>query len=312
VVTSATRGSSLLALTFLCGLFFHRNQREQPFLLNLVPGFSDTDGMKAGKGMDISLIVGLVTGFGGILAGYVLEGGSPAALFGLSALVIILGGTIGALITSFSIKEVLTVPRIMGDAMSPANNPNAELAGQIVDLSDKARKEGLLSLDDMVDDIEDPLFRKGIRMVVDGVDPDEIEKLLETDIAIYEFTKKEEAEIFAAMGGYMPTMGIIGTVTGLVLVLGNLGGADMARLGHSISAAFIATLYGIGFANLFALPISVKLKGKIKKEKLRMEMILTGVFAIHKGESPMLVKEKMLSYLEEEEQKLLEKGGGDE
>ena len=114
------------------------------------------------------------------------------------------------------------------------------------------------------------------------------------------------------MGGYFPTMGIIGTVTGLILVLGNLGGADMARLGHSISAAFIATLYGIGLANLFALPIAVKLKGKIKKEKLRMEMILTGVFAIHKGESPMLVKEKMLSYLEEEEQKLLEKGGGDE
>jgi len=268
--------------------------------------------MKAGKGMDISLVVGLVSGFGGVLTGYVLEGGSPAALFGLSALIIILGGTIGATITSFSIKELLTIPKILGDAMTPANSPNAELAGQIVDLSDKARKEGLLSLDDMVEDIEDPLFRKGIRMVVDGVDPDEIEKLLETDIAIYEFVKKEEAEIFAAMGGYMPTMGIIGTVTGLILVLGNLGGADMARLGHSISAAFIATLYGIGLANLFALPVSVKLKGKIKKEKLRMEMILTGVFAIHKGESPMLVKEKMLSYLEEEEQKLLEKGGGEE
>jgi len=268
--------------------------------------------MKAGKGLDISVIIGLVVGFGGIVVGYILEGGSVAALFSMSAVIIILGGTSGALITSFSIKEFVSIPRILGDAMAPANSPSAELAGQIVDLSDKARKEGLLSLDDMVDDIEDPLFRKGIRMVVDGVDPDEIEKLLETDIAIYEFVKKEEAEVFNAMGGYFPTMGIIGTVTGLVLVLGNLGGADMGRLGHSIAAAFIATLYGIGFANLFALPVAVKLKGKIKKEKLRMEMILTGVFAIHKGESPMLVKEKMLSYLEEEEQKLLEKGGGEE
>jgi chemotaxis protein MotA len=268
--------------------------------------------MKAGKGLDISVIVGLVTGVGGIIAGYIIEGGSVAALFGLSAMIIILGGTIGATMTSFSIKEVTNIPKVLGDALTPPNGPNAELAGQIVDLSDKARKEGLLSLDDMVEDIEDPLFRKGIRMVVDGVDPDEIEKLLETDIAIYEHVKKEEAELFAAMGGYLPTMGIIGTVTGLVLVLGDLGGADMSRLGHSISAAFIATLYGISFANLFALPVSVKLKSKIKKEKLRMEMILTGVFAIHKGESPMLVKEKMLSYLEEEEQKILEKGGGDE
>ncbi len=268
--------------------------------------------MKAGKGTDISVIVGLVAGVGGVIVGYLLEGGNPAALWTLSAFVIIVGGTSGALITSFSIKEYLSIPKILGDAMVPADSPSAELAGQIVDLSDKARKEGLLSLDDMVEDIEDPLFRKGIRMVVDGVDPDEIEKLLETDISIYEHVKKEEAEVFAAMGGYLPTLGIIGTVTGLVLVLGDLGGADMARLGHSIASAFIATLYGISFANLFALPVSVKLKAKIKKEKLRMEMILTGVFAIHKGESPMLVKEKMLSYLEEEEQKLLEKGGGDE
>ena len=268
--------------------------------------------MKAGKGMDISIIVGLVSGIGGVLTGYVIEGGNPAALLGLSAFIIIIAGTAGSLITSFSIKEFTAIPKILGNAMTPANGPSAELAGQIVDLSDKARKEGLLSLDDMVEDIEDPLFRKGIRMVVDGVDPDEIEKLLETDISIYEYEQKEQAELFAAMGGYMPTMGIIGTVTGLVLVLGNLGGADMSHLGHSISAAFIATLYGISFANIFALPVSVKLKGKIKKEKLRMEMILTGVFAIHKGESPMLVKEKMLSYLAEEEQKLLEKGGGEE
>lgn len=268
--------------------------------------------MKAGKGMDISVAVGVLGGLVGILIGYILEGGNPASLLGLSAFIIIVAGTAGATIASFSIGEFLAMGRILGDSMAPANAPNAELAGQIVDLSDKARKEGLLSLDDMVEDIEDPLFRKGIRMVVDGVDPDEIEKLLETDISIYEYEKKEEVELFAAMGGFMPTMGIIGTVTGLVLVLGSLGGADMAKLGHSISAAFIATLYGISFANLFALPVSLKLKGKLKKEKLRMEMILTGVFAIHKGESPMLVKEKMMSYLNHEEQKLLDKGGAEE
>ena len=251
--------------------------------------------------MDISLVIGFAVGLGGIIIGYIVEGGNPASLIGVSAAIIIFGGTAGTLLVSFGFYGITGL----------ANGVTAELAGQIVDLSDKARKEGLLSLDDMVEDIEDPLFRKGIRMVVDGVDPEEIEKLLETDINVYEHNKKEQAEVFAQMGGFAPTMGIIGTVTGLVLVLGNLAG-DIAVLGHSIAAAFIATLYGIGIANVFALPTANKLKGKIKKEKLRMEMILTGVFAIHKGESPMLVKEKMLSYLEEEEQELLDKGGAQE
>jgi chemotaxis protein MotA len=267
--------------------------------------------MKSGKGMDISLVIGFVTGLGGILVGFILEGGNPASLIGISALIIIAAGTSGTLLVSFGIKGYMSIPAGVGAAMQAPNAPSADLAGTIVDLSDKARKEGLLSLDDMVDDIEDPLFRKGIRMVVDGVDPEEIEKLLETDIAVYEHVKKEEAEIFGQMGGFAPTMGIIGTVTGLVLVLGNLAG-DIEHLGHSIAAAFIATLYGIGIANVFALPVANKLKGKLKVEKLLMEMILTGVFAIHKGESPMLVKEKMLCYLEEEERKLLDKGGAEE
>lgn len=252
--------------------------------------------MKAGKGLDISTGLGFGVGVGGILIGYILEGGNPAALLALSAFIIIVAGTIGALLVSFSVEAIMNIPKYFGEAFSPAEGPGPELAEQIVELSEKARKEGLLSLDDMVEDIEDPLFRKGIRMVVDGVDPDEIEKLLETDISIFEHHKKEEAEVFAQMGGFMPTMGIIGTVTGLVLVLGNLSG-DTGRLGHAISAAFIATLYGISFANLMALPLANKLKGKLKKEKLRMEMIMTGVFAIHKGESPVLVAEKMQSYI---------------
>lgn len=254
--------------------------------------------MKAGKGLDLSTGLGFIVGLGGILVGYILEGGNPLSLIGLSAFIIVFAGTIGATLVSFSLKDVLGIPKFIGDSFAPANGPEPELADQIVELAEKARKEGLLSLDDMVEDIEDPLFRKGIRLVVDGVDPEEIEHLLETDIAIFEHRRKEEAELFAQMGGFLPTMGIIGTVTGLVLVLGNLGG-DMEHLGHSIAVAFVATLYGIAFANLFALPIANKLKGKLKKEKLRMEMIMTGVFAIHKGESPVLVEEKMNAYLEE-------------
>lgn len=248
--------------------------------------------------MDISTLLGVIVGFGGILIGYVLEGGSIPSLWGLSAFIIIVFGTVGAITISFSLKDVMNLGNTIGECFAPANGPNPAMADSIIEMAEKARREGLLALDDQVEDIEDPLFKKGIRMVVDGVDPEEIEKMLEADISIHEHHKKEQIAILEAAGGFSPTMGIIGTVTGLVLVLGNLGG-DAGALGHAIAAAFIATLYGIGLANLVWLPMANKLKYKLRIEKLRMEMTLTGVFSIHKGESPVIVEEKMNAYLSE-------------
>lgn len=262
--------------------------------------------MQIRKGLDLSLGLGLVIGLGGIVVAYLWEGGDLVALWVLPPLLLVVAGTAGSAIISFGWKAVVGIPGAMVRVMSPANGPNAVLAGGIVQLSDKARKEGLLSLDDLVEDLEDPLFRKGIRMVVDGVDPDEIEALLETDIAFFDHERREQAEVFSGIGGYLPTIGIIGTVTSLVIVLANLGGADMTQLGHAIASAFIATLYGISFANIWALPTATNLKGKLKVEKHRMAMIVTGVFAIHKGESPLLVREKMATYLDHAERLLLE------
>jgi chemotaxis protein MotA len=253
--------------------------------------------MKKG-GPDSSTVLGLALGFGGILVGYLLEGGSPGGLVGFSALIIIITGTLGALMTSFGIKEILSIIPLLKDAMTSSKGPTKETVVELVSFAEKARREGLLALEDDIEHLPDPFLQKGIRMVVDGVDPDIVRNTLENDVYLYEQRRKEEAAIFDTAGGFSPTMGIIGTVMGLVLVLANLGG-DARALGHSIATAFIATLYGIGLANLFWLPVGNKLKLKMKKDILEMECIMTGLQSLQSGDNPALIKDRLVSYLEE-------------
>jgi chemotaxis protein MotA len=250
-------------------------------------------------GSDSSTLIGLCVGFGGIIMGYIMEGGSPKSLIGISALVIIVAGTSGALIVSFGLKAYMTIPKLVKQSMQAAISPSKELVQLLYNFAEKARREGLLSLEDDIDKLGDDFLKKGIRLVVDGVDPEIVRNTLENDIALYEHRKKEEAEIMNAAGGYSPTMGIIGTVTGLVLVLGNLGG-DASALGHSIAAAFIATLYGIGFANVIWLPVGTRLKSNMKEAVLARELILTGILSIQAGENPSLIKDKLGAYVEGE------------
>ncbi len=254
--------------------------------------------MKKGGGPDSSTLIGLGVGFGGILGGFILEGGSPAGLVGFSALIIIVTGTLGALLVSFGIKEVMSIIPLFKDAMVFSKGPTKETVVELVSFAEKARREGLLALEDDIEHLTDPFLQKGIRMVVDGVDPDIVRNTLENDLYLFEQRRKEEAAVFEIAGGYSPTMGIIGTVMGLVLVLSNLGG-DARALGHSIAVAFIATLYGIGLANLFWLPIANKLKLKMKKDVLEMECIMTGLQALQSGDNPALIKDRLVSYLEE-------------
>ena len=251
------------------------------------------------SGSDSSTMMGAAVGFGGLLLGFMMEGGSPKGLIGISALVIILAGTFGALIVSFGLKETMKVPALFKETMKASMGPSKELVQLLYNFAEKARREGLLSLEDDIDKLDNDFLKKGIRLVVDGVDPEIVRNTLENDITLYEHRKKEEAEILFQGGGFSPTMGIVGTVMGLVLVLGNLGG-DTAALGHAIAAAFIATLYGIGFANLIWLPGANKLKGKMKQEVLAKELILTGILSIQAGENPSLIKDKLGAYVEEE------------
>ena len=259
----------------------------------------------AKRGSDSSVIIGIIVGFGGIIAGFMYEGGRPASLINVSALIIIVFGTLGALTASFSLRQVLGIPRIIQQALKSVPGPSPQLAQQLLEFAEKARRDGILSLEDTVDDLEDEMLRKGLRLVVDGTESEVLSDVLESDLAILEQRQMESAEIFEAAGGYSPTIGIIGTVTGLVLVLANLGG-DMNALGRSIASAFIATLYGISFANLIWLPISVKLKNQVKAMKMEKQLIIVGVRSIQQGESPALVKEKIEGFLEEAERKELD------
>jgi chemotaxis protein MotA len=248
---------------------------------------------------DSSTLIGILAGFASLIVGFIIEGGSVLSLFGFSALVIIIGGTIGTLITSFSLKDVFRIIVLMKEAMTTSPGPTKDLLAEMVSFAEKARREGLLALENDIENLKDRFLSKGIRMVVDGVDPAVVRSTLENDTDLFEQRKKEDAAIFEAAGGFSPTIGIIGTVMGLVLVLANLGG-DASELGHSIAAAFIATLYGVGLANLFWLPVANKLKLKIKRDVLERECIMTGLQSLQAGDNPALMKERLASYLGED------------
>jgi Flagellar motor component len=189
--------------------------------------------------------------------------------------------------------------------MQRVAGPSPQLAQQLLEFAEKARRDGILSLEDTVEDLEDDMLRKGLRLVVDGTESEILVEVLESDLAIMEQRRMEDAILFETAGGFSPTMGIIGTVMGLVLVLGHLGG-DSNELGRSVATAFIATLYGIGLANLLWLPVGNKLKSQVKQFRLQKQLIIVGVRSIQQGESPALVKEKIEGFLEEQEKKELD------
>jgi chemotaxis protein MotA len=259
-------------------------------------------------GMDIATWLGITMGFGTLIFGFVIEGGNPAALVGISPIIIIAGGTIGALMTSFTIKDVLNIPNLIMEANKLSPDVTKDNLEVLITFSEKARREGLLSLESDIQDLNDRFLQKGLKLAVDGTDPEIIRSVLENDIYLFELRKKEEAAIFDTAGGFSPTMGIIGTVMGLVLVLSHLGGSG-EELGHSIAVAFIATLYGIGLANLFWLPVGNKLKLKLKKEKLQKELIIVSVLSMLAGENPSILRDKLEGFLEGKELKAFQEQG---
>ncbi|HAJ79885.1 MAG TPA: flagellar motor protein [Fibrobacteres bacterium] len=253
--------------------------------------------------MDFATIIGIVFGVGMIFAAFLVEGGNPAALFLISPFMIVFGGTFGALTTSFTLKEIFSMPGLIMSAMMLAKGNDAsirQLIDVMVNIAEKARREGVLSLEsdiqgELSDKKYDPMLRKGLRLTVDGSEPELIKHMLENEIGFYEEQQKKNAAIFEAAGGFSPTMGIIGTVMGLINVLGNLANPD--ELGPAVAMAFVATLWGIGSANLFFLPIGGKLKLKMKQEVVQKELIIEGVMSIQAGENPRTLKEKLDVFL---------------
>ena len=251
--------------------------------------------------MDITSLLGLLIGFGGLLFGYLLEGGSVRALWGTSAFMIIAGGTIGSVALSFPLSDLKKVPSLFKKIFTEKKLNDQDMINILADLADKARKDGLLVLEQEVEKIDIPLLKKGLGLVVDGIDGETIKDILAREIFLFDIKVKEGAEIFETAGGFAPTMGIIGTVMGLISVLGNL--ASPEELGESIAAAFIATLYGVGSANLLFLPFGKKLKVKGKKEKMVNELIVEGLLSIQAGENPRVLREKLNSIMTEDKSK---------
>jgi chemotaxis protein MotA len=257
--------------------------------------------------MNLASVIGIPVGLGCLLIAFMIEGGNPASLILPSPLIIIFGGITGALMVSFDMSDIVSIPKLIGRAMRNPPTREKDLALRFVALAEKSRRDGLLSLEEdmqALDVNEDALLKKGLRYVIDGTDSDALHELLENDIAIYVKHRKHEADIFEAAGGFAPTMGIIGTVLGLIIVLSKLNEPD--KLGESIAVAFIATLLGIASANLIFLPLANKLNLILAKERNVKEMIVAGVLAIQQGESPKLVGDKLAAYVSEEERGALE------
>ena len=251
---------------------------------------------------DISLLIGIGAAIAALIIAFMMEGGKPVALIGPSAFLIIIGGLFGALTVSFGLSAVLKIPSFFGRAMnSPPHNPTA-LVEMFVNFAEKARREGLLSLEEDIesqlsDKSFDPLIKRGMSLVVDGIDASAIEKIFETETAEYEDRAKDGIMVLEQAGGFSPTMGIIGTVLGLVSVLSHL--AEPEKLGGSIAVAFIATLYGISFANIIFLPAANKLKMILKAELAQKSLILDGIISIQAGDNPRIVREKLIGYIDE-------------
>ncbi|MGL4345832.1 MAG: flagellar motor protein [Cellulosilyticaceae bacterium] len=251
--------------------------------------------------MDISVILFLLISFGSLIGGFLLEGGHFLALFIGTAALIVFGGTIGAVGLSFPMSDLKRLPKILGIVFKYKPSDPSLIVTQIFDLATLARKEGLLALEKFTNDEnkENRLITKGIAFVVDGVESDAIRKTLENDAENVTARHEVGIAIFETAGGYAPTMGIIGTVMGLVHVLGNLD--DPSTLGPKIAVAFIATLYGVATANLLWLPIANRLKMISQREELRNQMIIEGITSLQQGKNPKLVVEDICSYLDPEE-----------
>ncbi|HEX2978692.1 MAG TPA: MotA/TolQ/ExbB proton channel family protein [Anaerolineaceae bacterium] len=246
--------------------------------------------------MDLATIVGFVVGLVVIVVVMIMDGGSPAELLSHpSAILLIWGGSIAATTISNSLKSIFLLPKLVLIAIMERKYPAEEAIETLTRMADKARREGLLALEEESKKVKDPFLQKGIMMVVDGVDPAQVRAILETDIEHMRARHKAGAGMFAAAGGFSPTFGIIGTVMGLISVLKQLDDPD--KLAKSIAAAFLATLWGLLSANMVFLPLAAKLKVKSEEEVAYRYMLLEGIIALQAGENPRIVREKLFAFL---------------
>ena len=245
--------------------------------------------------MDILSILGLVLAVTAVLVGAVLKGAGIMALVSAAAFMIVVVGTIAAILVQTPLPVMRRALAIFSWVMRPPARDYRQLIAKIVEWSNTARKQGLLGLEPMIAREEDDFVRKALQLLVDGSEPDNISNVMSVELHVREHADTTAAKVFEGMGVYSPTLGIIGAVLGLMAVLQNL--ADPTKLGHGIAAAFTATVYGIGLANLFFLPVAAKLKVIIQRQSQFREMVIDGMLSIAQGENPRAIEAKLQGYL---------------
>lgn len=246
--------------------------------------------------MDVLSLIGVVLAFVAILGGNYLEGGHVAALANGPAALIVIGGTLGAAFLQTPMPVLMRALQVVRWIFLP---PQVDLPGgiaRVVAWSMTARKEGLLGLESIADAEPDNYARKGLQLLVDGAEPEAIRSILEVDLYTQESREIQAAKVFESMGGYAPTIGIIGAVMGLIHVMGNL--ADPSKLGSGIAVAFVATIYGVSFANLLLLPVANKIKAVAMRQSRYREMLLEGILSIAEGENPRSIELKLQGFMD--------------
>ncbi len=245
--------------------------------------------------MDIASIGGILLAFLGIMAGMMIEGGSLSQVTQPTAAMIVVGGTLGAVMLQFPMAVVLGA---LKDVMKVFfhNGPDGEKTlHQIVTFAIKARKLGIISIDEDLGQVTDPFLKQALMLAVDGVEPSEVRKIMQLELENRSEIDENIPAVFEAAGGYSPTVGIIGAVLGLIQVMQHLDNID--EVGRGIATAFVATIYGVGMANLICLPIAGKLKIRHRQEQMIKEMMLEGVVSILEGMNPRMVETKLQTYL---------------
>jgi chemotaxis protein MotA len=246
--------------------------------------------------MDVLSLIGIILAFVAIIGGNFLEGGHLGALLNGPAALIVLGGTLAACLLQTPMSAFKRAIQIFGWVLFP---PRIDMPGgidRVINWSLTARKEGLLGLESIADSEPDPYARKGLQLLVDGAEPEAIRGILEVDFITQETRDIQAAKVYESMGGYAPTVGIIGAVMGLIHVMGNL--ADPNQLGSGIAVAFIATIYGVASANLILLPVANKLKSVAIRQSRYREMLLEGLLSIAEGENPRSIELKLQGFME--------------
>ncbi|MCU1374435.1 MAG: motA [Actinomycetia bacterium] len=245
--------------------------------------------------MDLATLIGIILAFMAIMVSTVMEGGNPAAIIAPPALLLVFCGTFGVAMACGTMSDMTTSLKSFKNALLTKAHAADDTIGAIMELAERARREGLLSLEEAVKSVSDPFLKKGIEMAVDGTDPDELRDILEAEISAAKQRGKSASKLFESMGGFAPTLGIIGTVLGLVHVLENLSEPD--KLGHLIAGAFLATLWGVLSANVFWLPIASKIKRMSEIDCHHMEIVVEGVLSVQAGSNPRIIEQKLLSLM---------------